>query len=62
MKHLQEILKMIEANMDFFMIKACLEMIGFTCESMTMRGLKEEVEVLLAHAELEEESLIITAF
>jgi len=62
MKNLNEILNMLNNKMDFFMIKACLESIGFQCKSMSARGLKIEIETLIAHAELEEEALTITAF
>ncbi len=56
MNHLKEILKMIEANMDFFMIKTCLSMIGYKSNSMSMPGLREEVESLISHKEMELEA------
>jgi hypothetical protein len=55
-KQLNEVLKMINAKMDFFMIKECLESIGFKVDSMSMPTLRMEVESLIANAELEEES------
>ena len=56
MKNLNEILKMIEAKMDFFMIKACLSSIGHDLSSMSMPSLKNEVECLIAHLEMENEA------
>lgn len=58
-KQLNDILKMMEMKMDFFMIKQCLSAIGFETESMSMPSLKAEVETLLAHAELESESFTL---
>lgn len=55
-KQLNEVLKMINAKMNFFMIKECLESIGFETKSMSIPSLKMEVESLIANAELEEES------
>jgi hypothetical protein len=55
-KQLNEVLRMINAKMNFFMIKECLESIGFETKSMSMPSLKLEVEHLVANAELEEES------
>ena len=56
MKDLNEILKMIEAKMDFFMIKDCLSSIGYDLSSMSMPSLKNEVECLIAHLEMENEA------
>ena len=56
MNHLNEILRMIEAKMDFFMIKACLSSIGHDLSSMSMPSLKNEVECLIAHLEMESEA------
>ena len=55
MKNLNEILKMIEAKMDFFMIKACLSSIGHDLSSMSMPSLKNEVECLDCDVEVIEE-------
>lgn len=56
MKHLNELLKMVNAKMDFFMIKACAESVGFELAAKSMPGLKCEIENLIAHAEIEQES------
>lgn len=56
MKHLNELLKMVNAKMDFFMIKACAESVGFELSAKSMPGLKSEIEALIVHAELEQES------
>ncbi len=55
-KQLNEVLKMINLKMNFFMIKECLVSIGFETNSMSIPSLKAEVESLIANAELEEES------
>ena len=56
MEKLNEILKMIDAKMNFFMIKECLSSIGYDLESMSMPSLKNEVECLIAHLEMESEA------
>lgn len=56
MKDLNEILKMIEAKMDFFMIKDCLLSIDYDLSSMSMPSLKSEVECLITHLEMENEA------
>ena len=52
---LNEVLTMINNKMNFFMIKECLASIGFECKSLSMPGLKDEVECLLAHQQLNDE-------
>lgn len=47
---------MINAKMNFFMIKECLESIGFETKSMSIPSLRIEVQGLIANAELVEES------
>lgn len=59
MKNLNELLKMVNAKMDFFMIKACAESVGFELSAKSMPGLKCEIENLIAHANLEEESITL---
>lgn len=58
---LNDILKMINAKINFFMIKECLSEIGFETESMSIPSLRIEVENLIVHAEMQEEcqSLVI---
>lgn len=60
-KQLNEVLKMINAKTNFFMIKECLEVIGFETKSMSIPSLKIEVESLIANSELadEAETLVI---
>jgi len=53
---LNELLKMLAAKMDFFMIKACAESAGFEFSSMSVPSLKSEIESAIAHAEMEIES------
>ena len=59
---LNDVIKMIDSKMNIFMIKECLSSIGYDCESMSMPSLKNEVEVLIAYEELNEEvdSLVIS--
>lgn len=54
---LNDLLKMLAQRMDFFLIKACAESAGFELSSMSVPSLKAEIESLIAHAELEEESM-----
>lgn len=54
---LNDLLKMLAQKMDFFMIKACAESAGFELSSMSVPSLKAEIESLIAHTELEEESV-----
>jgi len=53
---LNDVITMINSKMNFFMIKECLASIGFECKSVSMPGLKDEVECLLAHQQLSDEA------
>lgn len=59
---LKEILEMINKKTNFFAIIECTESIGFELTSRSMPGIKSEVEALIAHSELNEETetLIVT--
>ena len=59
---LNDLLKMLSAKMDFFMIKACAESAGFEFSSMSVPSLKNEIETAIAHAEMqcEAETLVIS--
>ena len=59
---LKQILEMIITKQNFFMIVECDESIGIELSSRSLPGMKLEVESLIAHSEMEEESqaLLVT--
>ena len=57
---LKEILEMINNKTNFFAIIECAESIGFELTSRSMPGIKLEVEALISHSELNEESQTLT--